>query len=233
MTRARKSLLINQTTIHFFTLCLGFVLCLPPTSHAADTIVTAVPRIAAPPAGKALINIHQHYRTGFFMRTPIFDTNGTLLIDLPSGGEFQLVCEPGMRTFLTEVPGGGAVQVMTVDAAADKIYDLVLYKPNASGFLPASQIPPAIKAMEKIDKSEKNQELIPARKAEAMRKVLDDLEEHGKRKVFALERNDAVIHFEAAKQKHLAEVKLDFLGGKKSERVHHVSKEDCRPPASK
>jgi len=118
------------------------------------------------------------------MRTPIFDDHGIFLIDLPSGAEFQLVCDPGTKSFLTEVPGdGGAVQVVTVDAAADKIYDLVLYKPNAQGFLPFSQIPPVLKALEKIERREKNQELIPALKTAALKKVLADIEGHGKRKV--------------------------------------------------
>jgi len=43
-----------------------------------------------------------------------------------------------------------------------------------------------------------------------------------------MERDEEVLNYEAAKQPHIDDVKRDFLGGSKSFRVHHVSKDDCR-----
>jgi len=52
-------------TLKHLWLCLGLVLSLSTTVWAANIKLQSVPRLDTPPAGKALINIHQLYQTGF------------------------------------------------------------------------------------------------------------------------------------------------------------------------
>jgi hypothetical protein len=187
----------------FTTVVLALAVLWPGVSNAAKTHVVAVSRIEAPPAGKALVNIHRVFENS--VRCPIFDESGKFLMDLPFG-ECQLVCEPGQKSFITWF-GANPINVVTADLAPDKTYDLVFYIGGAwqGGlfFVPLSKASNKWNKLEKLEKEERN-------------------------KIFALERDDAALKFEASQQKHINEIKADFLGGKKSDRVVHVNKDDGR-----
>ena len=86
--------------------CIGLALFIPVNCPAADIKVVETHRIEKPPAGKALINLHVTIAP-FRMRTPIFDETGTLITDLPVHSASQLVCDPGVKSFFTQVQGGG------------------------------------------------------------------------------------------------------------------------------
>jgi len=110
------------------TACLAVAVFLPSACSAARTLITNVPRIPAPSAGKALVNIHRTNFGGGWVakvRTPLFDGSGTFLMDLPRGCECQMLCEPGQKTFITWF-GNSTVCVVTADLAPDKTYDLVI-----------------------------------------------------------------------------------------------------------
>jgi len=182
----------------------------PFFSRAADTTITPVPRIQAPPAGKALVNIHNKLRKdpfafGHTICCPIFDESEKFLMDLPVQCECQLVCEPGQKVFITWF-GVNPDDVTAMDLAPDKTYDLLLYL-NWKGTI-----------------------LIPLSQASARMRSVEDLERD--EKVYALERNEVALKYEAAQKGKLDQIKKDFLGGRKSGRVVHVNINDCRPSAS-
>lgn len=175
----------------------------PGVSNAAKTHITEVARISAPPAGKALVNIHRRLKdmlAGNSIRSPIFDAGGTLLMDLPGDSECQLVCEPGQKTFITWY-GASSVCVVTADLAPDKKYDLVLCLDQKGVILvPLSQAPAKLR---KLD--------------------LDGPKQQQAEKVFTLQRDEAALDYEASQKAHIEQIKTDFLGGKKSGRVVHVN----------
>jgi len=178
----------------------------PTVSNAAQTHITKVTRIPAPPAGKALVNIHRANFGGGWtanVRTPLFDESGTFLMDLPRRCECQLVCEPGQKTFISWY-GANPVNVITADLAPDKTYDLLidLTWPKII-FVPFSKDPAGRKKLEKIEKQDANE-------------------------VFRLERDQTALDYESSQKAHIDQIKKDFLGGGKSDRVVHVSKDDCR-----
>ena len=175
----------------------------PGVSNAAKTHITEVPRISAPPAGKALVNIHRRLKdmlAGNSIRSPIFDESGTFLMDLPGDCECQLVCEPGQRTFITWY-GASSVCVVTADLAPDKTYSLLLcLDQNGVILVPLSQAPAKLR---KLD--------------------LDGPKQQKAEKVFTLQRDETALSFEASEKDHIEQIKKDFLGGKKSGRVVHVN----------
>jgi hypothetical protein len=123
-------------------------------------------------------------------------------MDLPDRGECQLVCEPGQKTFITWF--GATVNVVTADLAPDKTYDLLIYDDFSKGilFVPLSQAPAKLRDLDKRE----------GKRAE---------------EVYTLERDDVALNFEASQKAHIEKIKADFLGGKKSNRVVHVNKDDC------
>jgi hypothetical protein len=202
----RNQILNSITTMKFnsarsfFTAAILILAVLAPAaSRAAKTVVIGAARIAAPPDGKALVNIHRRIKGP--IRCPIFDENGTFLMDLPAKSECQLVCPPGQNTFITWL-GANPVKVMVADLAPDKTYDLLLDLDwKGVVFIPLTQASAKLRDPEKLEKKEA---------------------------VCILERNEVALNYEASQKAHIAKIKADFLGGKKSDRVIHVSKSDCR-----
>ncbi len=208
-------------------LITSLALSLAPAARAADIQISKVPRIEAPPAGKALINFHQIYRSWF--RVPIFDENFKLVIDLPGNSGHQLVCAPGPKTFYTQVPGGGgAIQVIAVEAAADKTYDVVFFKARAKGVVPLTQLPDLAGRLAKIDKSKKTPDEKQAAREAAIKERLQAIYRCEGQRIYALEPSEAVTQYEASKRAHHEGVKRDFLGGPKSDRVLRIGKEAGR-----
>ena len=131
----------------FFTVAVLMLTVLTPSvSNAAKTHITKVSRLAAPPEGKALVNIHRVGGKGPWganIRIPIFDESGKFLIDLPKKSECQFVFEPGTKTLITWWCAN-PINVVTADLAPNKTYDLVFDVNNRSGgafLVPLSQAP--------------------------------------------------------------------------------------------
>jgi hypothetical protein len=189
------------------SLCLLMALAFAPASQAARTHITEVARQAAPPPGKALVNIHRIGGVGPFgadIRIPIFDETGKFLMDLPNKSECQLVFEPGTKSLITWFQSA-PLNVVTMDLAPDKTYDLIF----DAGIMTAPS-------------------LIPLSQASRGVRNIDKLENKIARKVYALDRDEVALAFESSQKDHLAQIKTDFLGGRKSDRVIRVKKDDCR-----
>jgi hypothetical protein len=189
------------------SMCLALVWGFPLTSQAAKTHLTEVARIAAPPEGKALVNI---FHTGIpgpmgaNVRVPIFDETGKFLIDLPDGAECQLILDPGTKSLIAWWMGN-PINVLTADLAPNKTYDLVFDK----GLLADSVF-------------------VPLSKASRSLRNLDKLEHKLTHRIVTLDRDQVALDFEASQKDHIEKIKADFLGGPKSKRVIHVGKDDCR-----
>ena len=188
--------------------CLGVLCGVPVTAQAAKTHITMVPRLVAPPEGKALVNIFRVGGQGPFgadIRIPIFDESGKFLMDLPKKSECQLVFEPGTKSLITWFQSN-PINVVTLELAPNKTYDLVfdvsIWK-GGSFLVPLSQAPHDLQNREKIESDRIKY-------------------------VYALERDDVALNFESSQKAHIEQIKADFLGGKKSDRVVHVGKDDCR-----
>jgi hypothetical protein len=166
--------------------------------------LTKVQRIAAPPSGKALVNFHRPSNWGGAEKFAIFDINGKMLMDLPGGCEFQMVCDPGERVFIA---WADHVTVVKADLAADKTYDIMV--DIAMGWVRGNIM------------------LIPMEKNDARRDKLDSFEKREKR-VVALNRNKHVEDYEAKNKDRIEQIKKDFLSGEKSDRVKELHRDDCR-----
>jgi hypothetical protein len=195
-------------SFYLSSVCLGLILGVPLTSQAAKTHLTKVTRMAAPPEGKALVNIYRIGGVGPFgadIRIPIFDESGKLLMDLPLKAECQFVFEPGSKSLITWF-GANPIDVLTADLAPNKTYDLVFDVSVWKGgpyFVPLSQASHGLQNLRKLEKR------VP-------------------KGVYVLERDDVALAFEASQKDHIDQIRADFLGGKKSDRVIHVNKDDCR-----
>ena len=186
-----------------FAVCLGVILSLPVTSHAGSRLLKAT-RISAPPAGKVLVNFHRPSSYGGVEILPIFDGNGTMLIDLPGKAEYQLICDPGEQLFMA---WSDQVTVVKADLAADKVYDIMV--DIGMGWMRS------------------NIRLVPLNKDASRRDKLDDFERREKR-LYTLDRNSFVTKYEEKNKKRIEDIKRDFLGGNKSDRVSYLGKDDAR-----
>jgi hypothetical protein len=198
----------RETLIHgcwLPAICLALVFGLPLATQAAQTHITQVARLAAPPEGKCLVNIYRIAGQGPWganIRIPIFDESGKFLMDLPKKSECQLVFEPGKKSLITWF-GSNPVNVLTADLAPNKTYDLVF---DISVFKGGTYLLPLSQAGHDLPELEKKVET----------------------RIYALERDEAALAFETSQKAHVAQISADFLGGRKSDRVIHVSKDDCR-----
>ena len=118
--------------------------------------------------------------------------------------------------------------MLSVDAAADKTYDLFFYKPNAKGVGSLSQYPAMSNQLLKIEKKEKNPAKAASAKAAAIQAMLDKFKKEEGGKVYQLVRDEEVAKYEAANKEANEQRRKDFLEGKKTNRVFHVNKDDCR-----
>lgn len=186
-------------------LCSLFIVGMPIVSSAGlPKDLTKATRIDAPPSGKVLVNFHRPSSWGGAERFAIFDGNGKMLIDLPGGCEFQLVCDPGEQVFIA---WADHVTVVKADLAADKIYDIMI--DIGMGWMRG------------------NIQLIPLVKGDERRDKLADYERREK-KVVALNRNKHVTDYEEKNKDRVEQIKKDFLSGDKSDRVAQLHKDDCR-----
>ncbi len=164
-----------------------------------------VARITQPPAGKALVNFHRPSNYGGELRLPIFDGNGKMLMDLPGGSIFQHVCNPGEQVYIA---WADHVTVVKADVAPDKIYDILV--DVSMGWVQA------------------NIYLAPLAKDSPRRAKLAEFERREKRSLGLNIAAPRVAEYEANNQKRVQDIKRDFLGGQKDERVKILKKDDCR-----
>ncbi len=161
-------------------------------------------RISQPPPGKALVNFHRPSNLAK-RGSAIFDGNGKLLVDLPGGSLFQYVCDPGEHVFITWADHASVVKA---DVAPDKIYDIMA--DTAAGWTR-----PGIY-------------FTPLTKDNPRRAKLAEFEKREKKTLALNPAAPRVAEYEAQWQMRIDEVKRDFLGGQKSDRVDLLQKDDCR-----
>jgi len=166
--------------------------------------VTMTQRMQQPPAGKALVNFHRPSNWGGAELFAIFDGNGKMLIDLPGASVYQYVAEPGEQLFIA---WADHVTVVKADLAPDRIYDIMV--DIGMGWVRG------------------NITLVPLAKGDPRRAELPKFEKREKR-VLALNRDEHVTAYEARNAERIQEIKRDFLGGEKSERVSYLHRDDCR-----
>jgi hypothetical protein len=175
------------------------------TGCAGLPTISKVARINQPPAGKVLVNFHRPSNWGGAEKFAICDGDGKMLIDLPGGSEFQLVCDPGERIF---IGWADQVSVVKADLAADKTYDVVV--DISLGWVRG------------------NIWLNPLAKGDARRDRLTEFEKREGKRVLGLNRTRYVEKYEAKNQERIQQIKRDFLGGDKSDRARLLQKDDCR-----
>jgi|GEM_PF-1157478 len=165
-----------------------------------------VERISQPPPGKALVNFHRPSSYGKPVGVSIFDINGKMLVDMRGASLFQAVCDPGETVFIswTEL----VVTVIKADLASDKIYDVMV--DVAPGIFTANIF------------------LKPLTKGDPRRAKLAEFDKREKWTLAIDPASPRVAEYEAKNQKRIQEIKQDFLGGKKSERVKLLAEDDCR-----
>jgi hypothetical protein len=165
--------------------------------------LTVTERKSAPPPGKVLVNFHRPSNWGGGQRFPIFNGAGTFIVDMPGGTEFQYVCDPGEQIFIAWAEQSSVVKG---DLAADKVYDIMV--DISMGWVSG------------------NIKLAPLAKGDPRRAELAKFET--REKVVTQTRTDHIEKYEAERKAKLEEIKRDFLGGEKSDRLGVIQKEDCR-----
>lgn len=166
--------------------------------------IAVVPRQPAPPAGKALINVHRPSNYGGGVKYPIFNIDGQFICDIPGGSMFQYVCDPGDMVL---VGWAESVSVVKASVEANKVYDIMV--DVAPGWVQA------------------NIKLMPVTKTDPRRARLAEFERRAKRTV-GMNRNEHAISYEQRNAQRVAEIKSDFLKGEKQDRVRILQKDDCR-----
>ncbi len=164
-----------------------------------------VTRISQPPPGKALVNFHRPSSYGKPVGVPIFDINGKMLVDMRGASLFQVVCDPGETVFI-----GWAehVTVIKADVAPDKIYDIMV--DVAPGWVSANIF------------------LTPLTKGHPRRAKLAEFDRREKWTIGINPNSPRVAEYETKNRERIEQIKKDFLGGAKSDRVIYLRKYDCR-----
>jgi hypothetical protein len=160
--------------------------------------------LAAPPAGKALVNIHRPSNAAGNVTYPIFHGSGKMLCELPRRGWFQYVCDPGEQVFIA---WGEHVTVVKGDLAPDKVYDIM--------------------ADFRLGWVRNDFALVPLAKGDERRSELADFEKR-ERFTGSMARTDYIVRYESEHQGKIEEIKRDFLHGEKAERVSFIRPDDCR-----
>jgi hypothetical protein len=189
-----------------YLLLLSLLACLVGAGCGSIPKTTKrVARISQPPLGKALVNFHRPSNYGGGRLIAIFDGNGKMLMDLPGGTLFQHVCDPGEQVYAV---WADHVTVVKGDLAPDKIYDIMV--DVSMGWVQANIV------------------LTPLSKDDPRRARLAEFERREKRTLGLNAASPRVAEYEAHNQPRIAEIKRDFLGGVKSDRVKYLQKDDCR-----
>jgi hypothetical protein len=170
----------------------------------ASPKIDQVTRVSAPPQGKSLVNIHRPSNAAGNLKYPIFRGDGQMLCDMPAKALFQYVCDPGE---LILISWGERVTVIQADLAPDKVYDIM--------------------ADFRLGWVRNDFALVPLLKGDPRRAKLPEFE---KREKFTVgpERTERMMQYEAKHKARIEEIRRDFLGGDKSDRVKKISKDDCR-----
>jgi hypothetical protein len=164
-----------------------------------------VTRLAGPPPGKALVNFHRPSSYGGSIGVPIFDLEGKMLVDMRGASLYQMVCEPGEKVF---VSWAEHVTVIKAELAPDKTYDVMV--DVAPGWVQA------------------NIYLTPLHKGDGRRARLADFERREKWTIAVNPDSPRVVEYQASNRERIAQIKKDFLGGEKSDRVKVLAQDDCR-----
>jgi hypothetical protein len=178
--------------------CLAGCAGVPKTSKVVE-------RLSQPPPGKALVNFHRPSNYGGLRAIAIFGGDGKMLVDLPGASLCQRVCDPGEAIFIA---WADHVTVVKADLAPDKIYDMMV------------DVSPGVWQI--------NIYLTPLTKQDPRRAKLAEFERREKRTLAVNPASRRVAEYEAQKRKHIEQIKSDFLGGGKSDRVRVLAKDDCR-----
>jgi hypothetical protein len=166
------------------------------------TRVSKEQRLTQPPAGKVLVNFH-HVTTYGLQRYAIFNKDGHMICDLPGKSEFQFVCEPGEHIFFG---WADQVNVVKADLAADKVYDIMV--DVSMGMIRANVM------------------LNPLKKDSPRRARLTEFET--RENLVTYTHGERAQEYETKQQQRIADIKRDFLGGEKSDRIKNISIDDCR-----
>lgn len=189
-------------TKSYYALAFALALCCG-CSHLPNHM-TKTERIMAPPAGKALVNFHRPTGYAEAILYPIFFGDGSFIGELPGESIIQYVCNPGKCHFIGWMEH---VSVVEAEVAADKVYDLMI--DVQMGWVKA------------------NINMVGLARNDPRRAKLSAFEKREKN-ILATQRAPYVIQYEQRSQARIQEIKRDFLGGEKSDRVEHVKADDCR-----
>lgn len=159
-----------------------------------------VEAIDVPPQDKALINFLRPSDHMGDMPLSIYDSAGACLVHLLGKTRFQLVCEPGEHVVIGSYPLN--VSVVKAQVEAGKVYDIMIDR-KGFGFA-----------------------LVPLAKGDARRSRLPEFERQARAVVYL--RTERVAKYEKKQKPDIEKIKRDFLGGKKSERLSIIQKDDCR-----
>jgi hypothetical protein len=164
-----------------------------------------VARISQPPPGKALVNFHRPSGSAGGRAFAIFDGNGKMLVDIVGKSLYQKVCDPGEQVF---IGSADHVSVVKADLAPDKIYDIMV--DISIGWVRENIYLTA------VDKNARRRsQLAEFERREKLTLGLNTAEPH-------------VTEYEAGRAAAIAQIKADFLGGPKANRLQHLQKDDCR-----
>lgn len=139
------------------------------------------------------------------MAFAIFDENGKMLVDLPGNALFQKVCDPGEHLFIGSAEH---VSVVKAEVAPDKIYDIMV--DVSIGWI------------------RENIYLTAMTKNNQRRPELPKFEQREKLTLGINTASPRVAEYEAKRQADIAQIKADFIGGPKSDRLQVLQKNDCR-----
>jgi len=152
-----------------------------------------------------LVNFQRPSNFGGKICGAIFDGNGKMLVDLPGGSLYQYVCDPGEHVFIT---WADRVSVVKADVAPDKTYDIMA--DTAAGWARPGIF------------------FTPLTKDNPRRAKLAEFEKREKRTLALNPDSPRAIEYQANCQTHIDQIRKDFLGGPKSDRVSIMQKDDCR-----
>jgi hypothetical protein len=158
--------------------------------------------LAAPPAGKALVNFHRPSGFGGGVDLPVFD--GTTLIGNSLGKtRFQYVCDSGEHVFIARRE---SVSVVQAHLLGDQVYDVVT--DVGLGWWSANiQIEPITKLHERRGELAKWE---------------------GAERLLVPVRDDAALAYEERQCSDIEVILEDFLGGAKSDRLRKLEPDDHR-----
>ena len=180
----------------------AFILC--AGCGGLPKYLAKTPMLTAPPSGKALVNFHRPTGYGGGALYPIFNGEGKFICDLPGESLFQYPCDAGKQVF---VGWAEHVSVVEAEVEANKTYDIMV--DVGMGWVSA------------------NIKMAPLAQGDPRRAKLPEFEKREKN-VLAMQRNEHVIQYEQKSQARFQEIKKDFLGGAKGDRVLRLKQSDCR-----